>query len=181
MIKMNYKQVILVITSILTLAGCVGVSPDGKGYNVSIPLNIINTTVAQNFPQSQKTNYGTLLIDKPNLLGKQGSDKLGVGTTFTFSNMFIPNGIKGSLNLSSGLRYNPSDRGLYLASPMIDELTFQNFSLSSYLTPQMRNSIGNIIAKQIIKKPIYHINTIGASFVRGIGVQNGNVVLTLGL
>jgi len=178
---MNYKQIILVVTLVWALTGCVGVTPDGRGYNVSIPLNVINTTVGQNFPKSQKTNYGTLLIDKPNLLGKQGSDKLGVGTTFTFSNMFIPNGIRGSLNLSSGLRYNPSDRGLYLASPMIDELTFQNFSLSSYITPQIRNMIGDIIAKQIIKKPIYHINSMGASFVQGIRVQNGNVVLTLGL
>jgi len=178
---MNYKQILLIGTFILALAGCVGVTPDGRGYNVSIPINVINTTVGQNFPQSQKTNYGTLMIDKPNLLGKQGSNKLGVGTTFTFSNMFIPNGIKGSLNLSSGLRYNPNDRGLYLASPMIDELTFQNFSLSSYITPQIRNMIGDIIAKQIIKKPIYHINSMGASFVRGISVENGNVVLTLGL
>ena len=178
---MRYKQIFLICVSIFVLAGCVGVSPDGRGYNISIPLNVISTTVGQNFPQSQKTNYGTLMIDKPNLLGKQGSDKLGVGTTFTFTNMFIPNGIKGSLNLSSGLKYNPNDRGLYLSSPMIDEITFEDFSFSSYITPEIRNMIGEIIAKQIIKEPIYHINSMGASFVRGISVENGNVVLTLGL
>lgn len=179
--KKIYKSILLSVMLIVGMSGCVGVSPDGKGYTVAIPLNVINSTVAQNFPRNQQTNYGTLLIDKPNILGKQGSDKLGIGTTFTFSNMLIPNGVKGSLNLSSGLRYNPRDRGLYLASPMIDELVFQNFSLSSYITPQMRNLIGDIITKEIIKKPIYHINNIGASFVRGIGVQNGNVILTFGL
>jgi hypothetical protein len=178
---MNYKQIILVFTFVLALDGCVGVSPDGRGYNITVPLSVINTTVAQNFPQSQKTNYGTLLIDKPNILGKQGSNKLGVGTSFSFSNMFIPNGVKGQVHFSGGIRYNPRDKGLYLTSPMIDELKFQNFSLSSYLTPQMRNAIGDIIAQQLIGRPIYRINNVGASLVKGIGVQNGNIILTLGL
>jgi len=178
---MNYKKNILVLMLVLGLPGCVGVSPNAMGYDVTVPLDMINTTVAQNFPQSNQTSYGTLLIHKPTILGKQGSDKLAVGTSFVFSNMFIPNGIQGSVNLSSGIRYNPENKGLYLASPMIDELQFKNFSLSSYLTPQMRNAIGNIIAKEIMKKPIYHMNNIGASFVKGIGVRNGNLVLRLGL
>ncbi len=170
-----YKALLINMILLFGLNACVGMSPDGRGYTIAVPLSMINTTVLQNFPQRQKTQYGTLLIDKPNIFAKEGSDKLGVGTTFTFSNMIIPNGIKGSLNLSSGLRYNPNDRGLYLSSPMIDELTFQNFSLSRYLTPQIRNAIGDIIARQIIKKPIYHIDNIGASFVRDIDVQNGNI------
>ena len=179
--KMNYKNIFFALLLMFGLNACVGVAPDGRGYTINVPLSVINNTVGQNFPQSKKTNYGTLLVERPNILGKQGSDKLGVGTSFTFSNMFIPNGIKGAITLSSGVRYNPSDRGLYLASPMIDELTFQNFSLSKYLTPQMRNMIGDIIAQQLIKKPIYHMNSRGASFVKGVGVHNGNLVVTIGL
>ena len=178
---MNYKQYYISTCLVLGLNGCVGVTPDGMGYNVRIPLSMINTTVGQSFPQNQKTNYGTLLIDKPNILGRAGTDKLGVGTSFTFSNMLIPNGIKGAVSFSSGVRYDARDRGLYLKSPMIDELTFQSFSLSKYLTPQMRNIIGDIIAQQLMKRPIYHINQKGASFVKGIGVADGNVVVRLGL
>ena len=178
---MKYKNVLLIALLVLGLSGCVGVTPDGKGYTINVPMNMINSTVGQNFPQSQETNYGTLMIDKPNILSRAGSDKLGVGTSFSFSNMLIPNGIKGAVSLSSGVRYSARDRGLYLTSPMIDELTFQNFSLSKYLTPQMRNIIGDVIAQQLMKKPIYSMDNIGASFVRGIAVQNGNLVVTVGL
>ena len=64
---------------------------------------------------------------------------------------------------------------------MIDELTFQNFSLSRYITPLMRNTIGNIIAQQLMNQPIYTLHNIGASFVRAINIYNGNIVVTVGL
>ena len=178
---MKYKKLLLSLVFVLSLSSCVGVAPDGKGYSIIVPIGLINTTVSKNFPQRQKTNYGTLLIDKPNILGKQGSDKLGVGTSFSFSNMLIPNGIKGKVSLSSGIRYNPNDRGLYLTSPMVDEIIFQNFSLSKYLTPQMKDIIGNIIAQQFMKKPIYHIDNAGASFIKNVEIANGNLRLTLGI
>jgi len=178
---MNYKTWFVGIVFILGLSGCVGIAPGGQGYNITVPMNVINSTVGQNFPQSQKTNYGTLMIDKPNILGQQGSDKLGVGTSFTFSNMFVPNGIKGTVSLSSGVRYNARDRGLYLASPMIDDIKFQNFALSKYMTPQIRNLIGDIITQKLSNKPIYHMNNMGASFVKDIRVENGNVVVNVGL
>ena len=178
---MNYKTWFVGIVFILGLSGCVGIAPGGQGYNITVPMNVINSTVGQNFPQSQKTNYGTLMIDKPNILGQQGSDKLGVGTSFTFSNMFVPNGIKGTVSLSSGVRYNARDRGLYLASPMIDDIKFQNFALSKYMTPQIRNLIGDIITQKLSNKPIYHTNNMGASFVKDIRVENGNVVVNVGL
>jgi len=178
---MNYKKLLLSTLLSLGLTGCVGVAPGGQGYNITVPMGMINSTVGQNFPQSQKTNYGTLMIDKPNILGKQGSSKLGIGTSFSFSNMFMPNGIKGAVSLSSGVRYNASDRGLYLASPMIEDIKFQNFALSKYMTPQIRNIIGDLIAQKLANKPIYHMNNMGASFVKGIGVENGNVVVRVGL
>lgn len=178
---MKYKNVLLTALVVLGLSGCVGVAPGGQGYTINVPMNMINSTVGQNFPQSQQTNYGTLMINKPNILGQAGSDKLGVGTSFSFSNMLIPNGIKGAVSLSSGVQYSTRDRGLYLKSPMIDEVTFQNFSLSKYLTPQMKNIIGDVIAQQLMKKPIYRMDNMGASFVKGVAVQNGNLVVTVGL
>ena len=179
--KKIVKNLLLGIFFVFGLNACVSVSPDGRGYTVSIPLDVINSTVSQNFPQSQKTNYGTLLVEKPNILGKQGSNKLSVGSSFTFSNMFIPNGIKGAVSFSSGVRYSSNDKGLYLTSPMIDDIRFQNFSLSKYLTPQMRNMIGDVISQQLMKNPIYHMNNIGASFVKDVGIENGNLMVILGL
>ncbi len=177
---MKYQKLLLLGLLMFGMHGCIGVAPGGQGYTINVPMSMLNTTIRQNFPRQQKTNYGILVIDKPNILGRTGSNKLGIGTSFSFSNILIPQGVKGVISLSSGIRYNPSDRGLYLTNSMIDELKFQNFSLSAYITPQIRYMIRDVIMQQLANKPIYHINT-GASFVKNVRVQNGNILVTLGL
>jgi len=32
-----------------------------------------------------------------------------------------------------------------------------------------------------MKKPIYHMNNIGASFVKNVEIENGNLMVTVGL
>jgi len=178
---MSYKKIFLVGLFVLGLNSCVGINPNG-GYDITVPLSMVNTTVQGNFPQNKKTSYGTLLINKPNILSAKGGDKLGVGTSFKFSNMLMPKGITGSISLSSGVRYDPATKGVYLNSPMVDDIKFAKFALSKYLTPSMRNSIGEVISQTLMKKPIYNLgNQVGASFVKGISVKNGSLIVNLGL
>jgi len=179
-------QKIVLITSALTIGlftACVGVDPQGRGYSVAVPMSMINSTLSEQFPVQTKQSLGTVKISNPNILGQQGSDKLSIGTSFNFSNMFMPNGIDGNLQLASGVRYDAKTQNLYLKNPMVESLKFHNFSLAKYLTPNMRNSLGIIIAETIAKKPIYNIKKagIGAGFVRGIDVRNGQIFLTFGL
>lgn len=179
--KMNYKKVVLAGLLTLGLSGCVGVNPAG-GYDITIPMNMVNSTVQSQFPQTQNTKYGKLLISTPNILGKANKNQLGVGSGFTFSNSLIPGGVKGKVSLSSGVRFDPATKGLYLASPMVDDIKFQKFALSNYLTPSMRSTIGKLIAATLAKKPIYSLSsTPGAAFVRGVGVKDGNIVVNLGM
>jgi len=184
--KTNLKRLILIALalSIGLFTACVGVDPQGRGYSVAVPMGMINSTLANQFPVKESRTFGTVEISDPTILGQQGSDKLSIGTSFNFTNMFIPDGIGGSLKLASGVRYDPKTQNLYLANPMVEELKFQNFSLSKYLTNDMRNSLGLLIAETIAKKPIYNIKkagVIGSGFVRGIDVRNGQVYLTFGI
>ncbi len=175
---------ILLGLSIGLFTACVGVDPQGRGYSVAVPMGIINTTLAKQFPVREKRSLGTVEISDPTVLGKQGSDKLNVGTSFKFTNMLISDGIKGSLKLASGVRFDPKTQNLYLANPMVEELKFQDFSLAKYLTDGMRRSLGMIIAETIAKKPIYNIKKagmVGSSLVRGIDVRDGQIYLTFGL
>jgi len=178
-----FKKVLTIAAMAGVFAGCVGVDPDGRGYSVAIPMGMINSTLANQFPVKEKRSLGTVEISDPNVLGQEGSDKLAIGTTFRFSNMLISDGIGGSLKLASGVRFDPKTQNLYLANPMVEELKFQNFSLSKYLTTDMRNALGVIIAETISKKPIYNIKKsgIGSGFVRGIDVRNGQIYVTFGL
>jgi len=181
------KKILIIGLFVGMFYGCVSVDPQGRGYSVAVPMSIINSTLAEKFPASEKVSYGmvsgTLAIEKPNVLGKAGSDKLGVGTSFKFTNMFVPKGIKGTIDLASGIRYDANTKNLYLANPMVNEIKFQDFSLAKYLTADMRNAIGMVIAKSIAKKPVYNIQKagVGAMLVKGIDVRNGQIFLTFGL
>ena len=162
---------------------CVGVDPQGRGYSFAVPMGMINSTLANQFPVQEKRTFGTVAIADPSILGQQGSDKLNIGTSFSFSNMLLPNAIKGSLKLASGVRFDPKTQNLYLANPMVQELKFQDFSLSKYLTASMRNSLGLLISETIAKRPIYNIKEAGitgSSLVKGIDVRDGQVYLTFG-
>ena len=184
--KRVINKLLLVVLGLYigVFTACVGVDPQGRGYSVAVPMGIINTTLAKQFPVREKRSLGTIEISDPTVLGKQGSDKLNVGTSFKFTNMLISDGISGSLKLASGVRFDPKTQNLYLANPMVEELKFQDFSLAKYLTDSMRKSLGMIIAETIAKKPIYNIKKagiVGSNFVRGIDVRNGQIFLTFGL
>jgi hypothetical protein len=180
-----FKKISLLLTvvAVTSFTSCVSVDPDGRGYSVAIPMGMINSTLANQFPVQEKRQLGTVTISDPNVLGKEGSNKLGIGTSFKFSNFLIPDGIGGSLKLASGVRFDPKTQNLYLANPMVEELKFHDFSLAKYLTNDMKQSLGIIIAETISKKPIYNIKKagIGSGFVRGIDIRNGQVFVTFGL
>ena len=181
--KQMLQKTVLVLGAVGLMSACVGVDPDGRGYSFAVPMGMINSTLANQFPIQEKRSLGTVEISDPNVLGQQGSDKLAVGTSFKFTNFLIPGGIGGNLKLASGVRFDPKTQNLYLRNPMVEELKFQDFSLAKYLTKDMRNSLGLIIAETMSKKPIYNISKagIGSGFVKGINVRNGQVFLTIGL
>jgi hypothetical protein len=173
----------ITVVAVASFTSCVSVDPDGRGYSVAIPMGMINSTLANQFPVQEKRQLGTVTISDPNVLGQQGTNKLGIGTSFKFTNFLVPNGIGGNLKLASGVRFDPKTQNLYLANPMVEELKFHDFSLAKYLTNDMRQSLGVIIAETIAKKPIYNIKKagVGSGFVKGIDIRNGQVFVTFGL
>ena len=181
--KKVLKKTILSLGVAGLMTACVSVDPAGRGWSFAVPMGMINSTLSNQFPVKEKRSLGTVEISDPNVFGKQGSDKLAIGTSFKFTNFLIRDGIGGSLKLASGVRFDPKTQNLYLANPMVEELKFRDFSLAKYLTPEMRNSLGVIIAETIAKKPIYNIKKagVGSGFVKGIDVRNGQVFLTFGM
>ncbi|CAA6799699.1 MAG: Unknown protein [uncultured Sulfurovum sp.] len=178
------KSQLIIMGLIMSLfVGCVGVDPAGRGYSIAVPMGMINSTLANQFPIKESRSFGTVEMLNPNVLGQEGQDKLSVGTSFNITSMLMPNGIGGNLKLSSGVRFDPVSKNLYLANPMVEDLKFQDFSLAKYLTNDMRNALGLLIAETISKKPIYNISKagMGTGFVKGIDVRNGQIFLTFGL
>jgi hypothetical protein len=182
------KKVLMIGAFIGLFSGCVAVDPQGRGYSIAVPMSVINQTLAEKFPVDQKLTYGivsgNLNISNPNILGKSGSDKLGIGTAFKFTNFLIPNGISGSINLASGIRYDAKSQNLYLKNPMVNAIKFQNESLMKNLPNGIQNAIGLLIAETIAKKPIYNLQKTGSAvsgLVKGIDVRNGQIFIIFGL
>jgi hypothetical protein len=179
---------IVVIGGLLGLfSGCVSVDPQGKGLSFAVPMSMINSTLKNNFPVDQKLKYGIisgmLNISNPNVLGQKGKDQLGVGTSFKFTNFLVPNGISGSINLASGVRYDARSQNLYLKNPMVNTIKFQNQSLLSNLPDGLQGVIGRIVAETIAKKPIYNLkeSNSASGLVKGLDIRNGQVFVTFGL
>ena len=181
------KKIVMIGAFLGLFSGCVGVDPQGRGYSIAIPMNIVNSTLAEKFPVDKKLSYGivsgTLNISNPNILGQKGKDKLGVGTTFKFSNFLIPDGISGTINLASGVSYDANTQNLFLKNPIVNTIKFQNQSLMKNLPDGIQNAIGMIIAETIAKKPIYNLKKASSisGLVKGIDVRNGQIFLTFGL
>lgn len=182
--KTRTKLILIALGLIIgSFSACVSVDPQGRGYSIAVPMSMINSTLAEQFPLKESRSFGTVEMLDPNILGQAGSNKLSIGTGFNVTNMFLPKGLGGHLSLSSGVRYDPKTQNLYLANPMVQDLKFQDFSLAKYLTNDMRNALGLLIAETISKKPIYNISKagMGSSLVKGIDVRNGQIFLTFGL
>jgi hypothetical protein len=181
------KKILAIGVLIGALSGCVTVDPQGRGYSFAVPMNIINSTLAEKFPVDQKLTYGiisgNLNISDPNILGKKGEDKLGIGTAFKFTNFLIPNGISGKINLASGVRYDATTKNLYLKNPMVNTINFQNESLMKKLPDGIQNAIGLLIAETVAKKPIYNLRQSSSvsGLVKAIDVRDGQIFLTFGL
>jgi len=181
--KSILKKALLVMVglSLGTFTACVGVDPQGRGYSVAVPMSMVSNTLAEQFPVKESRAFGTVEMKDATILGKEGTDKLAIGTNFGISSMLYDLG--GSLKLSSGVRFDPKTKNLYLANPMVEELKFQDFSLAKVLTDDMRSALGLLIAETLSKKPIYNISKagMGSSFVRGIDIRQGQIFLTFGL
>ena len=176
---MQYKEIILTFMLVFGLSGCIETSPDMKSYK-SMSLKKINTTMQNDFPERQETNFGVLLIEKPDIFSTEQKNKVRVVSSFTLSNILIPQGVKGEIFFSSGVRYNPQDRGVYLIDPIVEEMKMQDFELAEYLNEDVQKVSKEIISQVLIEKPIYKIEQAGISFVKDIAIENENLIFHLG-
>jgi len=166
------------------LTGCVGVDPKTGAYSVIVPMKTIDAKMQKEFPIERKIQYGKLGLSNPSVIGSASQkDKLAIKVDFKVSNFLLPSGIKGGINLISGVRYDSKTKDLFLDNPMLEELTLQNSSFSKMVTPSMRNEIEKILAEVVTHYPIYNLKDKGmaAGFIKNITIRENDVYLNLGL
>lgn len=179
----KFKMVAAATVVSLGLIGCAGINPATKTLDIKVPVSQLNDSMQKQFPQSQSMKYGKVTISEADILGQSGSNTLSVGTGFSFTPKIIPSTLKGAVKLSSGVRYNATDKSLYLANPTVEDIRIQNFSLANVMTSEIKQAIGLLISETIAKKPIYDLSSRGMAtkFIKSVNVENGNVVVGMGL
>ena len=67
-------------------------------------------------------------------------------------------------------------------STVFKNIEFQDFKLSNYVSEGTLRIIGQIVSEILIKKPIYKVeNSFAKSFIKGVRVNEGKLILKFGL
>lgn len=169
------------LLTILFFSGCVH-SINQQGLTIKVPASEITQSLKQQFPISQKFQYGKVTLKNPKALLKAGSDRVQAGTTIGFSNSLIPTQ-RGSLLVSGKPIFDAKSRAIYLTQPNIDKLEFNGYSLSSVIQGPLKEAILPIIHEVFRKRPIYKLNknSVQSMFINNIQVSNGELLVTFGL
>lgn len=172
------------VSMFIVLSGCLGVNPKTGAYSVIVPMKTIDAKIKTKFPIEKNIEFGKLNLSNPSVVGSDvKKDKLVIKVSFKLSNFLFSSGIKGEVELTSGIRYDAKTKNLYLDNPMLDELTLQNSSFSKILTPSIRAEIEKIIAEIVTHYPIYSLKDKGMAtgFIKNIDIVNSDVYVNLGL
>ena len=183
MIK-KLKTGIFLAMAVMLLSGCVGVDPKTGAYSVIVPMKTIDAKMQKEFPIERSIDYGKLGLSNPSVIGKSDQkDKLAIKVDFIVSNFLLPSGIKGGIELTSGVRYDKKTKDLYLDNPMLDELKLEKASFSKLVTPSMRKEMEKILAEVVTHYPIYNLKDVGmaSGFIKNITIRENDVYLNLGM
>ncbi len=178
---MKKLSIIIALLAVLLFTGCIqNISPNG--LTVRIPAATVTSSLEKQFPIKQRFNYGDIELSNPKALLTRGSNRVVTGTSIGFSNALIPKQ-KGSLYVSGVPFFDAQSGAVYLREPMIDKLEFNGYQLSSMIQGPLKSAIIPIINEIFRTTPIYKINrsSIQGSFVKNVVVDNGELLVTLGL
>ena len=170
-----------VLVLALLFTGCIkDINPGGM--TVVIPASKLTQSLQQQFPVTENTNFGKVTLKNPKALLQKGSDRITAGATVLFSNALIPEQ-QGSVYVSGKPWFDAKTGSVYLNEPNIEKLDINGYKLGNFLNGSVANQLKPFINEVFRKIPVYRVNnnSIQGSFVKNVKVEDGNLLLTLGL
>jgi hypothetical protein len=180
-------RILPLLLAVAVLAGCSTLGLVGAllGDRLSFTAPQLQAQLDRNFPRDYDKLGGllTLSVLHPRLSIPQGSNRLrldfdvGVGAPGRDSRTPA-----GHLAIASGLRWDPSTRGLHLADPSIESL--QLAGMGETLTPAARDLVTRWLSDYARREPVYQFDDTLLQRLqsRSIGdttIENGLVVVHL--
>jgi hypothetical protein len=154
------------------LSGCAGGLDGLKGYEMS--LESLRESMAGFFPLNRRMlEIFDVGLGVPKLALQPTNNRIGTELDMSVGteSMFLRKSFTGNFGISSGLRYEPTDRSLRLASVRSDKLSLS--AVPSALAPQVQR-IGGLLVEQVLEG--YTVHKLPDKLVQGLdtlGVQLG--------
>ena len=156
------------------------------GHTIVLTEEDLRGTLARQLPMTNRYMGVTeVTLDNQRLELKEGSDRIDVTFGVSFSFVGIPLSLSGDADVSGGLRYEPETHQIFVTDPEVEELRVGNIP-EQYAEP-VNLALGEALAQYYQRQPLYTLKdsvlkeATARALLRDVEVQDGEVVLTLGL
>jgi hypothetical protein len=174
----------IIVAAILTIV----LIDNGAIYEVKITEDQINNVLEEQFPVSETyLNIMVITLESGSAQLTEGSDRMlvslnasvalkdnGTGSSFT-----------GTIDVSTGVGYNPETGEVFLIDPVVDSLRIDNFP-EEHL--EVLTAIVDILVGEVLDGfPVYVLEAediptaIASLFLKDVRIADGYLVLTFGL
>jgi len=151
-------------------------------YTFVIPNSQVNSALSKGFPFVKRTGFGNVILQHAQLAPSTRSDEIIVDVASSLNLFNATRGLDVNAKMASGLRYEPSNRMIYLKNIHPVDMQFGNLQLSRYVPQNVIDSIGTIVGQRLGEMPIYKMkDNITAKFIKSIDVQDGNIAVKYGI
>jgi len=173
----------ILATFVITTIGCSLTDPS---YTMKISADTIQKNITSSFPVSKDLSVGKITLVDPKVMLKNNSDRMVTGLGFAYKPPFF-DAIKGTLNISGNINYNKDKKAFFLVNPKIDDMKFNNSSLSSMMPSSVKNSFDGIVSEVFKKYPVYTFNSknmknkLMQQSLKKTTIKDGKLLVTFGL
>lgn len=177
--------VFIIVLISMTMIGCGQV-------RINVTEQQINEKLSENFPLKKYFLVFELACNNPQIRLTDGSDKVSISIDarvgVNLMNNIMPLG-DGTIQVTSGLKFNPETGEIYLSGCQVDKLDIKNIpsQYSSQLN-ELTNFANSTLTGLLSQHPIYTLESkerdvdtiIGKFTLQDMQIQNGKLVLTMG-
>lgn len=167
------------LTTILIAALLFCSNAAALSFNVEMDQATLQQTLTSAFPMQQDEAFVSVQLANPQVILKEGSDRIGVKTMAT---VFLPGGNKfaGNAAVDGKLRYVAKTNALYLDQARVRELSIDG--LPDMAQQEVLRIASLLVRSFFDKQPIYVFKEDKSSAfinkkISGVEVKNGKLVV----
>tara|TARA_R100000027_G_scaffold391_3_gene486 strand:- start:798 stop:1352 length:555 start_codon:yes stop_codon:yes gene_type:complete len=176
----------LVLLIVLGLAAFIFLKT--KGITVSITQPMIDKALVGAFPKSDRyLKIVKVTYSNPSVKLLESTDRIEIGmdAELGLGGGLLDKTYKGSVTISSGLRYDAETLQFFLNEPTVDKIDIPE--VPSNLSSQVVDAVTQASHQFLQSVPVYKLNTedfkiaLAAAVLKNIKIQNQSIQVTLGL